>query len=121
MKIFRLNWLGERYADLAARFADVLFTVGLLCGRLAIALLSLFCVLFVALAPAGLLWQLLSPLVASTSGKVVFAVLWTALWVVSIVLLNCMLGPVFGRLSERYSRLTEIIDKWLKDEGLSND
>jgi len=121
MKIFRLNWLGEKYADLAARFADGLFAAALLCLRLAVALLSLFCVLFVALAPAALLWQLLWPLATSTSGKIVFAVLWTALWVVSILLINCLLGPVFERLSERYSRLAELIDKWQKDEGLSND
>ena len=119
MNIQTWSRFSEKYTNLAKRVGEALFVLCLFCVRLIVLFGELGVLLCIALTPAYFLWILLDFLAVSTWGKVLFAVIWTFLWGLSILVLNCLFGQAIKRIRELHTSLNSAIDDWLKREKLT--
>ena len=109
------------YSKAAKSVAERFFILCIFCIRLVVLLGSLVFLLALACVPAIYLWEFLDFLSVSELGKVLFALLWTFLWVISLLLLNLLIHPPIERITELYNNLNTIINDWLKQEKLRKE
>lgn len=106
------------YSKLSKSVAESIFILCFFCIRIVVLLGAFVFLLALAFAPALYLWNYLDFLAVSSWGKVVFAVLWTLLWGLSLLLLNFLIHPLIERIAQLYNNFNMIIDNWLIQEKL---
>lgn len=106
------------YSKISKSLADTIFTCCIFFIGIIACLGAFLLLLAVAAAPAIYLWEYLDFLAVSKWGKVAFALLWTFLWIISLLILNYLINPTVTRIGELSYSLAEVIKGWLKKQNL---
>ena len=114
----KLYQITNLYSKISKSMADAIFTCCIFCIGIVACLGAFLLLLAVAVASAIYLWEFLDFLAVSKWGKVSFAVLWTFLWIISLLIINFLINPAVTRIGELSYSLAEVIKDWLKKQNL---